>query len=72
MICLMPLRKAKGGDSYSNIQGEKPFSNTQESSAETISADSNTQLQSSNESNNFAPNSSIKDNMVIDTAERII
>ena len=68
----MPLRKAKGGDLSSNIQGGKPFGNTQEGSAKTISADPNTQLQSSNESNNPALASSIEDNMDIDTTEKII
>ena len=68
----MPPRKVKRSNFSSNIQGGKLSSNTQEGSAETISADLNTQLQSSNESNNLALTSSIEDNMNIDTAERII
>ena len=71
-VHLMPLRKAKGDNPSSNIQGRKPSNNTPKSSAETIFADPNTQLQSSNESNNLAPASSIEDNIDIDTIERII
>ena len=68
----MPPHKAKESNLSSNIQGEKPSSNTQKGSAETISADLNIQLQSSNKNNNPAPVSSIENNMDINTAERMI
>ena len=68
----MPPHKIKESNPSNNIQGGKSFSNTQESSIETIFANSNTQLQNSNESNNLALASSIEDNMNIDTTKRII
>ena len=68
----MPPRKAKGSNPSNNIQEGKPSNNTQESSAETISANLNTQLQSSNESFNSALVSFIEDNINIDTTEKII
>lgn len=57
----MPPRKTKKG---------KPSGNIQESSAETISAGPNTQLQGSNERNTPPAISSTEDNIDIDTVER--
>ena len=68
----MLLCKAKESNISGNIQGGKLSGNTQESAIEAISTNPNTQLQSSNESNNPISASSIEDNMNIDTAEKII
>lgn len=59
----MPPHKTKGGETSGNIH---------ERSAEASTADPNTQLQVSHDSNNPAPISFTEDNMDIDTMKKII